>query len=140
MKPLNSNVLLTAYKNTLYKIFYQDKEFKIEVDKRSDFVDKLLIDKGVTSYIFITAANPHSLLVSEAENEKANLELENQIKQKALFYCKGVGESKDGEWKEDSFFVLGISLKEGMSIAKQFSQNAFLYGRKKTKTRLIWAD
>lgn len=103
-------------------------------------MDLLLEELKKENFAFITAANPHSVLKSEKENTKLNRELEKKIKEQKYFYLKGIGESPDDNWKEKSFCILGIELEEAYILAKEFSQNAFLFGKKNTSAELIWCS
>lgn len=132
--------LKDAYYKTSYILFYENSEITLHINEHSEKMSQILKSHDVDTFVYITAANPHSLLCPEIENQKLNSELEKDIRNLGLLYFKGIGESIDSTWREESFCVLGISLKKGMALAKNYSQNAFLYCRKKTKVRLIWAD
>jgi UDP-N-acetyl-D-mannosaminuronic acid transferase (WecB/TagA/CpsF family) len=132
--------LQTAYEQTNYKVFLEQKEILLRVGRISAEMDLLLEELKKENFAYITAANPYSVLKSEKENSKLNRELENKIKEQKYFYLKGIGVSPDDNWKEESFCIFGIDLEEGEALAKEFSQNAFLFGKKNTVTEIIWCS
>ncbi|MBK8395330.1 MAG: DUF3293 domain-containing protein [Leptospiraceae bacterium] len=130
--------LQKAYQNTNYKVFTKEKEILLRVKYRSLEMDELLIQLGEDKFIFITAANPYSIPNSNSENQILNQILENKIIDLQKIYYYGVGESPDRKWKEDSFCVIGISLKNAMNLARNFSQNGILFGKKDQPTKIVW--
>lgn len=126
-----------AYRETNYIVFYQKKEIVLRVGKYSVEMDFLLDEFGFNSYAFITAANPYSTQKSRKENIQLNLELQNKMKQKGFKYVNGIGESLDKTWREESFCIFEIELKEANALALYFSQNAFIYGKRNFPPELI---
>lgn len=135
-----SQELRIAYEQTNYKVFLEQEEILLRVGRISREMDLLLEELKKENFAFITAANPYSVLKSEKENSKLNRELENKIKEQKYLYLKGIGESPDGKWKEESFCVFGIDLNEAKTLSKEFSQNAFLFGKKNAAIELIWCS
>ncbi|MBK6608250.1 MAG: DUF3293 domain-containing protein [Leptospiraceae bacterium] len=133
-----SQELQTVYEQTNYRVILEHKEILLRVGVISEEMNLLLEESEKETYVFVTAANPYSVLKSEEENVRLTQKLEDKIKEKEYFYIKGIGESPDGNWKEESFCILGIDLEEAKLLSKEFSQNAFLFGKKNTVTELIW--
>ena len=138
MSQIISQELQSIYTQTIYRVCLEGKDILLRVGMKSKEMNLLLEKLEKEKFAFITAANPFSLLKSEEDNKKLNQKLEDKIKEKKYFYIKGIGESPDGNWKEESFCILGIDLEEAKFLSKEFSQNAFLFGKKNTITDLIW--
>lgn len=127
-----------AYRNTHYTSVLG---ITLLIGSESPELDAILSSSDLESAIFITAWNPFSELKSDCENRKLNDELrtdllkllpENRV-------ISGFGEDPSGEWPgEDSFLALGISLEEGIRLARKYQQNAFVYHHVGAKTELVF--
>jgi hypothetical protein len=61
------------------------------------------------------------------ENYDRQIELLEDISNQRLNYFVGRGESQTGDWSEDSYLVLGVSLTDAKEIANRHDQNAFVW-------------
>lgn len=130
--------LRNAYENTDYKVFFDEKEIILKIGKVSIEMTQILDDLRVNNFAFITAANPYSSLKSSEENQIRNLELEKFLIKKEIPYCKGIGESGDNTWKEESFCAFGIDLEIAKQLAKEFEQNAFVFGMENGVPEIVY--
>lgn len=130
--------LRKVYEDTDYKVFFDQKEIILKVGKESIEMNQILDDLRVNNFAFITAANPNSSLKPIEENRIRNLELEKFLIQKEILYCKGIGESGDNTWKEESFCAFGIDLQIAKKLAKAFEQNAFVFGMENGVPKIVY--
>jgi len=75
------------------------------------------------SFVIITANNPHGALQDCQSNIELNLLLQAKIKQLELSYIPVLAGNFDFSYAEESF-VVNCSLKQGVSLAVAFNQNA----------------
>jgi len=90
------------------------------------------------SWAFLTAWNPLPVILSEAENKRRNLELEDDIKALDLKYNLGVGISQDENWKEDSFFIENCTEEKANELAVKYGQLAYVWGNINKEASLIY--
>lgn len=77
---------------------------------------------------FITACNPFSEQLTDAENQERQSQLSKELDKRSLKYIDGKGQHPNGEWPaEVSFLVLGLSLEAAKKLAVQFEQNAIVW-------------
>ncbi len=62
--------LVRAYEETVYWVFAPHAYIPLRIGERSPDLDALLSAAGVREWAFITACNPHSQLLSPAENDQ----------------------------------------------------------------------
>ena len=128
-------ILKKSYSEALYRLNTSAGQITLRTDELWDVHEKIL---PCNEFIYITAWNPGSLPFSESENRKNNSLLLSELKKNASFILEGYSESESGEWKEESFFAADIGLENGRILQKQFGQNAFLYGRKGQRIKLVF--
>ncbi|NRA53160.1 MAG: DUF3293 domain-containing protein [Gammaproteobacteria bacterium] len=75
------------------------------------------------SFVIITANNPHGALLESQSNIELNLLLQAKLKQLGLSYLRVLAGNFDFSHAEESL-VVNCSLKQGVSLATMFNQNA----------------
>jgi hypothetical protein len=70
----------------------------------------------------VTAANPYSSPRTPAENERANGCLRDDLRAEGLEHEPVVGRSPDGEWREPSFLVFGLTRDRAAALGLRFEQ------------------
>jgi len=119
--------LIGAYRGTDYRVFHPDGHFSLRVGQYSPEAAKLLAQGCWTNAVFITADNPFSEMLSEAENQQRRRELLSCLKAVSPLVFEGEGRGEDPVWPpERSFFALGIDHKRACRIGEQFGQNAIV--------------
>lgn len=108
----------------------------LKIDETSD--DLQTFFPGIETWAFITAWNPLPLVLSLEENRKRNEELENQLKNNGLQYTLGLGVSADGNWSEESFFLINCNEETAKVLGKKFNQLAIVYGEKMNTNQLLF--
>ena len=116
--------LQQAYLETDY-IVSDDPPLLLTIGEPSDDARILLASFGVQTAAFVTAWNPGSQLLSDGENEERQLRLLDEIEKRRMNYLLGSGERAD--WREYSYFVLGITREDADQLARQFQQNAYVW-------------
>ena len=131
--------LIESYQNTLYTSVIG---ITIQVGRPNADLDSILEEGHLGSAVYITAWNPFSEMKSSIDNTIAN----NSLKEDLLKYVddkhiiKGIGKDAKEEWPgEESYLVLGISMNEGLLLAKKYCQNAFIYHSVSQASELIIA-
>ena len=75
-----SQELQTVYEQTNYRVILEHKEILLRVGVISEEMNLLLEESEKETYVFVTAANPYSVLKSEEENVRLTQQLEDKIK------------------------------------------------------------
>jgi hypothetical protein len=117
--------LINAYNTTEYKVYSPAMVIKIGLANQE--LNDLLISFNASTWAYITAFNPFSKILTEAENLKRHEELKVKIVNYKFYEGEGVGEDKAWE-PEVSLLVLGISLNDAIKIGKFYEQNAIVVG------------
>ncbi|PJZ59756.1 hypothetical protein CH376_22045 [Leptospira adleri] len=98
-------------------------------------LDVFLKEQGKEEWAYLTASNPESEILSEAENKDRNTLLRRELNAFSVF--EGEGRGQDPNWiPESSFLVLGISEKRAILLGKKFQQNAILAGKIARRSKL----
>jgi hypothetical protein len=130
--------LINAYLETNYVVFVNESEVVIKIGEQ---LPKTLIDLlsniESKSWAFITAWNPSSQLTTDEINLQQNSQLFDEMSINYLI-LEGIGKSKDGNWSEASYFVVGISRSEASEVGKKYRQNAILYGEPEPELMLLY--
>ena len=121
-----SEALLQKYRQTDY-IIDDDPPLLVHIGEQNDGLRILFTSFNVESAAFITAWNPHGRKLTLDENYDRQIELLEDISNQRLNYFVGRGESQTGDWSEDSYLVLGVSLTDAKEIASRHDQNAFVW-------------
>ena len=120
-------VFVNAYRDSEYRVM-QTHPLVLMVDVPSPELASLYKAKGATCAAFITACNPFSCELSEADNAMRQAELATELKRRSLSFFEGVGQHPSGDWPgEPSFLVLGLALEAAKSLGKAYEQNAVIW-------------
>jgi hypothetical protein len=129
--------LVEAYLRTTYRAVSPFFEIKIGV-KNAAF-EKWLEERGFKTYAFITAWNPRSKMLSEAENRLKNKDLEADLKKVTRLVAPALNVPAASDWPpEESFLALGISPEDVIELGKKFTQNAVVWWEKGGVPELWW--
>ena len=101
-------------------------------------LNALLTRKGVTTWAFMTAWNPGSIVKTPDINDAAQAKLIATVESLGYPWRPGRGESDDGSWApEESVLILGISKRKARWLGRRFAQFAILFGRAGAPARLV---
>lgn len=82
---------------------------------------------AVTQAVLITAHNPRSQRLGEADNAHRQQSLEDWLAQHGWVWSPTVGRDPAGEWPDEpGCLVLGMNAKQGVSLGRQWQQNAIV--------------
>ena len=135
------NSLTQAYQQAHYAVRFERYEKAIGIGKVNHWLDRLLLQYHQNTAAFITASNPKSEIQSEKANRNNNHQLQRLIERANYPFFSGYSSDKSGAWpREESFLVIGISQRQSDQLARQFFQNAYLWGAAGNATELRWLE
>ncbi len=101
----------------------------IHIGSRHPALDALLKQNQAVEWCFITAANPYSRVLSDADNDSRNQQLIAACHGAGWSTYAGYGKSQISDWlPEPSLLVLGISATDAKQLAVRYQQNAIVIG------------
>jgi hypothetical protein len=119
--------LVAAYRETEYQVM-EGETFVLKVDEPCPELLGLYRARNISCAAFITACNPFSRELTDAENAVRQTELASELKRRSLSYLEGIGQHPSGDWPgEPSFLALGLALEAAKSLAKVYEQNAIIW-------------
>ncbi|MGE4158380.1 MAG: DUF3293 domain-containing protein [Planctomycetota bacterium] len=87
--------------------------------------------------LYISAWNPDGQLRSRVSNVRVNKRLERDLHKLTEHVWYGVGRSRDGSWKEESFLALGLSLRDSRRLGRKYRQVAVVWVGRTGIPRLV---
>lgn len=133
--------LLAAYRSTDFIVFGRDEEWALNVGVASPRVDALLDLYGATRATIVTAFNPRSRVLAPEANAARHRSLVRLLEDRGLSFLYGEGRDPSGQWTaETECIVFGISLAEGLEIARRFDQNAVVFIERGRAPRLEFPE
>ena len=112
---------------------------EIRIGRRHPDLDALLADNGVHAWAFITAWNPASRLLPDAENAVRQRQLHDDLAALRLTSFPGRGVPDRNDWpSEASLLVLGLAEDDARRIGLKHGQNAIVIGACGAAARLVW--
>ena len=141
-QPVPNPVLKQAYERTTYWVFpAPHQRFALRCGEASAALDLLLTAAQCRHWAFISACNPQSAQLTEAENSARMAQLATAVEQGGWACLPALGEGAAGDWPpEESLLVLGIQAAEALALARHFDQAALLLGTLGEPVRLVWTD
>jgi hypothetical protein len=134
-------VLLQAYRETHYRVTTgpNDPEaFVLRVGEASKPLAILHKKSGVDCSAYITACNPWSESLPDAENIRRQENLLHALRTRSLRWVEGIGKHPSNQWPgEPSVLILGLSLAAAKVLAEDFEQNAFVWSGADARPLLV---
>lgn len=133
--------LVAAYRATDYVLFVEDGlEITLNIGRPSPEFDRVL-DGRATTAVVVTAYNPRSVVLSEAENRLRHVQLTALLDASGYDYALGEGRDPTGHWKAElECVVFGISAEAGLEIARRFEQNAIVFVTRGAAPELLYPE
>jgi len=129
---------LTAYRKTTFVAATPAGRLELRVGKSCPALDSLLADLNVRSWGYITAFNPRSQPLPDAENETRHQRLEQRVGDLGVPAFRGEGIADDGVWPaERSLLLLGVSRSQVIELGREFGQLAVVFGEIGSPAELI---
>lgn len=128
-----------AYRATAYTA----GDLSIRIGARHPLLDTLLATHAYREWAYLTAANPRSRCLSDAENAARMAVLLGLLAAQPVQLLLGQSEAEapdvHGAWPpEPGVLVLGCSLVLAKRLGRLFAQHAVVHGQLKAPARLIW--
>lgn len=131
--------LIDAYRATDYVLFDPSGELTVNIGRPSPAFDRVLDARGAATAVIVTAYNPRSIVLPEAENRARHAELTAMIERRGFDYGLGEGRDPTGHWKAElECVVFGISVEAGSELARAFDQNAIVFIRRGGAPELVY--
>lgn len=146
---LQKNRLIAAYVATTYRAQLPVGEVSLRVGDCSPVLDDWLRVGEYENWAYLTAANPRSQRLPDAENKALMQALAQALKELAvaaerpakspLQWFSGAASSDAADWPDEpSFLVVGLAREVAISLAARFEQNALLVGCTDGVAELVW--
>ena len=133
--------LLSAYEATDFVVFDGGDQWVIKVGLASARLDALLDRHGATRAPVVTAFNPRSRVLAPAVNLARHRSLVRMLEERELPFLLGEGRDPSGRWiAETECIVFGVSLAEGLELARRFDQNAVVFIERGKPPRLEFPE
>lgn len=133
--------LLSAYQATDFVVFDRDEEWVLKVGVPSPQIDALLDRHSATTATIVTAFNPRSRALAPEENAARHRSMVRLLEERGLPFLYGEGRDPSGDWiAETECIVFGISLVEGLELARRFDQNAVVFIERGKAPRLEFPE
>jgi hypothetical protein len=133
--------LLSAYEATDFVVLDGGGEWILNVGVPSARMDRLLGRHGATTAVIITAFNPRSRVLAPDENAARHRALVRLLEERGLPFLHGEGRDPAGHWiPETECIVFGVSLADGLELARRFGQNAVVFIERGQAPRLEFPE
>ncbi len=130
--------LITAYRAALYQVDLPGLRLELRVDTHCQALQRWLSMQGHACAALLTAHNPGSERCSNAQNDMAQQQLQEEICARGLPFFTGRNVDRQGQWpQEESLLVPDLPLDAAHALARQFGQRAFLWCDDSGTPRLI---
>lgn len=92
----------------------------------------------VQSSTFLSASNPFSKPLSDAENQLRQSQLAADLRAQQVTYFNALGRHPSGQWPaEPSFLALGLPLAMARQLGERYDQNAIVWSGEEAVPELI---
>ena len=137
-KSLISQDLISAYETTNFHVS-AEPDFILTVNKHSSELQNLYNTLNVLSAAFITAWNPFSNTLSQAQNIERNSLLKQDFINQGYDFLNGYGQHPSKDWPaEESYLVLGLCFKDAKVLGAKYEQNAIVWCDGDAITQLVF--
>ncbi|MCW5606113.1 MAG: DUF3293 domain-containing protein [Burkholderiales bacterium] len=130
-----------AYRNTTYLVDHPDGGFGIRLGEPCARLDALLAMHGVETWAYVTAWNPRSQRLPDADNVAQHAELLACVAKSGYPVFTGRGQPESGGWvPEESLLILGITEDAALRLGRAFDQHAIVVGKAGGRAGLRWCE
>lgn len=129
--------LLKAYRQAEYVVF-GEPPLVLRVGEANRRLDTILEAARKETAAFLTACNARGERRSDADNQAAQVRLEQALEEKPYGCYPGEGRDPEGRWPaEPSLLVVGIPRADAEALGRRFEQNALLFVERGGAPQLI---
>lgn len=133
--------LAAAYAATDFVVFDRSGNWTLRVGAAAPAIDALLDRHGADRAVIVTACNPRSVVLPEAENAARHAALKQMLVAQGRDFLEGEGRDPTGQWRaETECVVFGLTLERGLDLARHFDQNAIVFLERGRAPRLEYTD
>ena len=119
--------LIQAYLDTDFRV-HTDPPFVLKMGVSSEPLNRLFRQYQCECAAYLTACNPFSRNVGDADNEARQAALAKELTGRNLKFIVGKGQDSQDKWPgEASFLVFALSLESSRALARKYEQNAFIW-------------
>lgn len=127
--------LVAAYRRTDYRV---GSEFSLRIDQYSAALRDWQRGHGVDCSAFLSAVNPYSLRVDEAENQSRHKALRLRLERQLLPFAEGAGVDPEEIWPPEAAFLIGgLALDAACCWGRDLEQNALVWSGEDAVPRLV---
>lgn len=126
-----------SYLATAYRVLGAEPAVDMRIDRPCPSLDRLLEQRGVAHWAFITAWNPMSIPLPLSCNRERAARLARDLAGK-YESLPGLGIPDKAGWTpEESLLVLGIEENTAVELARRYGQRAIVAGERGGVPRLV---
>ncbi len=130
-----------AYRNTIYRVRAPAGTIDLRIDQCHADLDRLLAMNNASRWAIVTAFNPHSVRLSNAENLNRHGLLVASVRENGWTALDAQALPPDKDWPpEHGLLILEIAESDAVSLATRLQQNAIVAGELDRPARLVWID
>jgi len=123
-----SKETLQAYEDAIFSINTKQGVISFKVGTIYKDILSFMKNESLKSAALITAYNPYSEILTKEQNELAQTQLIQELKNLGVDFIYGDGRDAEGIWDpEPSLFAMNIALEDAEKLAAKFGQNAFVW-------------
>lgn len=138
---MKTEALAAAYAATTYRVFLPGGTHDLRLAQPNAGLRRWLAENDVSCWAVVTAHNPAGERLPAAENAERQSRLECKLLEQGHEPYAGENVGDDGKWPiEENCFIPAILLSHAMVLARQFGQNALVYGAADGVPHLLWID
>jgi hypothetical protein len=119
--------LVEAYRNAIYEIEAESRII-LKVSEYSHSLEDLHKRCNCSTSALITACNPRSQILSDAENAQRMAVLTAEIETLGYAHLPAVAKDPEGKWPDEpGLWIAGLTKNEATHLTRSFEQNALLW-------------
>jgi len=116
------------YLHAVYSMTYGERTIEFSFARSSLAGADPLILPIPGTWAVISARNPMSVALEEAENQDRDRRLATMLREQGAAWNPAEGRSSDGKWREPSSVVWGLTCGAAREIGRRFEQRAVVWG------------
>lgn len=120
--------LRESYTRAIYRVDFVSGPIFLRCGEPCPDIVDALTALGATQFAFLSAANPGSVVLSDADNERRHGWLVERLQALGRTAIPGESSAADGGWREASLLVPGLEREAAQALAREFGQVALLWG------------
>jgi len=122
-------------------MYVGSRALDFSVDAHRPKESRIVFWRRIPRWVFITAYNPQSVMLSDRENLVLDKKLKSFLIGKKFKFVRGDAIPRSSDWTiEKGFFVFNISKAVAKKICQRFNQNAILYSGTLDRPHIIWNE